>query len=175
MKTITKSLIGLISIAVLLITNSCQQKLIEEVISNWPDGTVQKVYFYEQNGEIREKVQEERYYENGTKEMHGEFSKGNRDGHWIYWFDDGRKWTESAYENDLRVGPTIVWRKSGFKNYEGNYSKGKPHGTWTFFDIDGSRYKDVFFEHGEIMSEKVYKEGIPFNTDLLDSLQFKVN
>ncbi len=64
---------------------------------------------------------------------------------------------------------------SGFKNYEGSYSKGKPHGTWTFYDLDGSRLKDVLFEHGEKIKEIVYKEGVPFNPQIPDSVQFRVN
>ena len=158
----------------LLITASCRGGLEEEIISNWPDGEVQKIYYYAHKGDIREKVLEERYYENGTKEMHGEFVDGDRHGQWTYWYQDGRKWTESLYENDLRVGHTVVWRESGFKNYEGNYSKGKPHGTWTFYDIDGSRVKDVLFEHGQKIEEIDYKEGVPFNPEVVDSLQFKV-
>lgn len=169
--------LGLRTLAFLLFiaSFSCQTNLEEEVISNWPNGEVQKVYFFQKKGELREKVVEERYYENGQKEMRGEFSNGERNGTWIYWFQDGRKWTESTYENDLRVGQTVVWRESGLKNYEGSYSKGKPHGTWTFYDIDGSRLKDVLFEHGQKLREIVYKEGVPFNPEALDSVQFKVN
>ena len=47
--------------------------------------------------------------------------------------------TISEYENDLRIGPTVIWRESGFKNYEGSYSKGKPHGTWTFYPDAGGK------------------------------------
>ncbi|MCK5820846.1 MAG: hypothetical protein KAH17_03125 [Bacteroidales bacterium] len=162
-------------VLIFLITTSCQDKFDEEIISNWPNGEVQKVYFYTQKGDVREKVQEERFYENGTKEMHGEFYNGNRHGMWTYWFQDGRKWSESEYENDLRIGPTVIWRESGLKNYEGSYSKGKPHGTWTFYDLDGSRLKDVLFEHGEKIKEIDYKEGVPFNPKIIDSLQFRVN
>lgn len=158
-----------------LIFGSCSGKLEEEVISYWPDGKMQKVYFYERQGDLREKVLEERYYENGRKEMHGEFKDGKRHGEWTYWFQDGRKWTESRYENDLRIGKAIIWRESGYKNYEGSYSNGKPHGTWTFYDVDGSRNKDVIFEHGQKISEFEYKEGVPFNTESLDSLGFIVH
>ncbi len=174
-KNIVDFTLKLSAVIVLLLATSCQGKIEEEIISNWPNGEVQKAYSYSLRGEIRDKVLEERFYENGVKEMHGEFANGDRHGKWTYWFQDGRKWTESLYENDLRVGPTIVWKESGFKNYEGSYSKGKPHGTWTFYDIDGSRLKDVLFEHGEKINEIVYKEGIPFDLNTIDSLKFKVN
>ncbi len=157
-----------------LIFSSCGPKLQKEIISNWPDGSVQKVFFYKQNGDIREKVVEETYYQNGQKEMHGEFLNNKRHGLWTYWYEDGRKWSESEYENDLRVGKSIVWREKGILNYEGTYTKGKPHGKWTFYDVDGSRTKDVFFEHGVNTREHLYKEAVPFNLPTEDSIQVNI-
>ena len=159
------------------ISFSCNDKLEKEIISYWPNGEVQKVFFFEKDGALRKKALEERYYENGNQEMRGEFKDGVRDGNWIYWFQDGRKWTESMYENDLRIGQSIVWREDGHKNYEGMDSKGKPHGSWTFYDLDGSRVKEVLFEFGTKVNEIVYKDGIPFQMPEVigDSLSFKVN
>ncbi len=157
-----------------LLLLGCGNDLEKEVISNWPNGEIQKVYYFSSNGDLREKVVEEKYYENGQQEMRGEFKNGVRHGKWIYWFEDGRKWTESAYENDMRVGQSVVWRNSGLKNYEGMYSKGKPHGTWVFYDLDGSRMKEVMFEYGVKTKELDYKEGVPFNLPDMDSLVFEV-
>lgn len=164
-----------LGLILLVVITACSSNLEEEVISRWPNGQIQKVYYFERSGEMRDKVMEERFYENGQKEMHGEFKNGMRHGQWTYWFQDGRKWTESLYENDLRVGKSVVWRESGFKNYEGMYSQGKPHGTWTFYDVDGSRNKDVMFEHGQKINEMVYKEGVPFNPEFSDSIPFSVH
>lgn len=179
-RSITRGIMQKISsltsiIIVVLVVSSCSGKPEKEIISRWPNGEVKKEYSFRQNGSLREKVLEERYYENGNQEMRGEFKNGVRDGDWIYWFEDGRKWTESKYENGLRVGNSIVWRENGFKNYEGMYSKGKPHGSWTFYDVDGSRVKDVLFEYGKKLKEIVYKEGVPFQLEPGDSARFKVN
>ncbi|MCD6346736.1 MAG: hypothetical protein J7L96_04875 [Bacteroidales bacterium] len=162
-------------IGLVLVVSSCNKKPEKEIISRWPDGEVKKVYSFKQNGELREKVLEERFYENGNREMRGEFKNGVRNGDWIYWFEDGRKWTKSKYDNDLRVGHSIVWRENGFKNYEGMYSKGKPHGSWIFYDVDGSRVKEVLFEYGTKLKEIDYKEGVPFQLQHGDSARFKVN
>lgn len=155
--------------------SSCAKKTEQEIVSRWPDGTVQKVYHYERKGEVREKVAEESFYSSGQKEMYGRYRNGVRHGLWTYWFKNGRKWSESAFENGLRTGKSVVWLESGFKNYEGNYSKGRPHGTWTFYAPDGSRNKDVIFEHGEKVNEVVYGEQIPFNPDLPDSIRFLIH
>ncbi len=163
-----------LTVALIMVAFSCN-KLEEEVISRWPNGEIQKVYYYKTDGELRKKVMEERFYENGNQEMRGEYKDGVRHGNWIYWFEDGRKWTESEYENDLRIGQTIVWRENGFKNYEGMYSKGKPHGSWTFYDVDGSRVKEVLFEYGKKIKEIVYKEGVPFQLSPEDSASFQVH
>jgi len=149
---------------------SCEDKLEKEVVTTWPDGSPQKVYLFEKKGEIRVKVREERFYENGNREMVGEFTNNQKSGEWNYWFEDGRKWSKGSYKNGLRDGEAIVWRSNGFKTYEGSYSAGKPHGSWIFYDVDGSRLKEVRFEYGKKASEIAYKEGIPFNMPEGDSI-----
>lgn len=166
-------IIGILGLG--LLASSCGQKTEKEIISNWPNGEVQKVYFYTQKGEVREKIAEETFYENGQQEMRGEFKDGKRDGTWSYWFENGNVWTESAYENDLRIGKSTVWLENGIKNFDAVYSMGKPHGKWVFYDLEGAKNKDVYFEHGEFIKEHVYQEGVPFNPTIQDSVKVRVN
>jgi len=166
-------LIGILGLGLLL--SSCGQETTKEIISNWPNGDVQKIYYYKQKGEIRVKVAEETFYENGQQEMRGEFKNDKRDGTWTYWHENGNLWTSSAYENDLRKGKSTVWLESGIKNFDAEYSKGKRHGKWIFYAPDGTKNKDVYFEDGEFIKEEKYREGIPFNPNIQDSVKVKVN
>lgn len=153
---------------------SCSKGLEKEIVSSWPDGSAQKVFYYKTAGGVREKVAEDRFYENGQQEMHGEYKNGVQHGHWTYWFENGKIWSEGFFENGMRAGKSVVWRENGFKNYEGNYAQGKPHGTWTFYDIDGTRNKDVMIEHGQPVDEKIYKEGPVSPAEVPDSVSFIV-
>jgi len=139
-------------------TVACEPKLEEEIVSSWPDGKPQKVNFYQTNGEVREKVMEIRYHQNGQKEMEGGFVNGKKEGLWTAWFENGQKQSEGYYENDLRHGKSTVWKQNGLKYYEGQYAHGKLHGTWTFYDTDGSKNKEVIFEHDEKVREMDFKK-----------------
>lgn len=154
--------------------SSCGEKLEQEVELTWPDGSPQKVLYYDRIKGEREKVREERFYENGNKEMVGGYKGIKKEGEWIYWFQDGRKWSQAFYENDIKEGKATVWRENGNKNYEGNYLTGKPHGTWIFYDIDGSRLKEVLFEYGEKINELAFKPTKPLNIPPGDSIQVKI-
>ncbi len=161
--------LGIVSVAI-----SCSEKLEEEVESAWPDGTPQKVVFYEIQKAERVKVKEERFYENGEQEMVGEYQGIKKDGDWMYWFPDGKKWSQASYSNDLKEGKAIVWRENGNKNYEGGYATGKPHGSWIFYDADGSRLKEVLFEYGKKVNEIAFKEEVPIKMPAGDSIQVTI-
>lgn len=153
---------------------SCGTNLEKEIESSWPNDNPKKVIYYERVMGERKKVREERFYEDGSKEMIGGYNGIKKEGDWIYWYQDGRKWSQASYKNDIKEGKATVWRENGNKNYEGTYSAGKPHGTWIFYDDDGSRLKEVLFEHGQKINEMTFKEGIPFNLPPGDSIQVRI-
>ncbi len=157
-------------IGIILTAFSCSVKLEKDIETIWPDGSSHKVVYYEMKKGKKSKVREERFYESGDKEMIGEFNGIKKEGDWMYWYVDGKKWSQASYSNDLKEGKAIVWRENGNKNYEGEYLTGKPHGLWIFYDIDGSRLKEVLFEYGQKVNEKSFKEGVPFNLPAGDSI-----
>jgi len=161
-------------LGIFLVLNSCNGKLEQEIDSTWPDGNPRKVIYYEMVGGEKEKVREERFYENGNQEMVGGYRGIKKEGEWIYWFQDGRKWSQASYVNDIKEGKATVWREDGNKNYEGTYTTGKPHGTWIFYDKDGSRLKEVLFEYGEKINEIAFKESAPIKLPPGDSIQVRI-
>ena len=58
---------------------SCNEKLEQEIVSTWPNGEPMKLLYYESVKGLREKVREERFYENGNKEMVGGFQGIKKD------------------------------------------------------------------------------------------------
>lgn len=154
--------IHLFALIPMLLLSGCKEKLDQEVTSTWPDGSPQKVAFYQGKQDNRIKVKEIKYYQGGKKEMEGEFKGDKKEGHWITWFENGRKQSEGFFRNDLRDGKAIVWRENGFKFYEGTYSMGKLHGSWVLYDTDGSRLKEILYEHDQKIKEMDFKEGVPF-------------
>jgi antitoxin component YwqK of YwqJK toxin-antitoxin module len=161
-------------LGIFLAMYSCNGKLEQEIDSSWPDGTPQKVVYYDMAGGERVKVREERFYEDGSKEMVGGYHGIKKEGDWIYWFQDGKEWSQASYDNDIKVGKAIVWREDGNKNYEGTYSTGKPHGTWIFYDTDGSRLKEVLFEYGVKINEIAFKQTVPIQMPKGDSVKVKI-
>lgn len=151
-----KRLLPLLTI-VLVWTTGCGPNLEEIVVDTWPDGSPQKVEYYEKSGKKSHKVKEVLYHENGRKEMEGGFVDGKKEGMWVAWFEDGAKQSEGFYQNDLRHGKSLVWRNDGMKYYEGFYSMGKLHGKWIFYDTDGTPNKEVHFEHDQKIREIDYK------------------
>lgn len=145
-------------ISLILILAGCKEKLSQETTLTWPDGSPQKVSFYRVNGDKKDKVKEILYYQNGKKEMEGEFAGSKKDGVWTSWFENGKIQSEGFFKNDLRNGKAVVWRENGFKYYEGTYSMGKLHGTWVSYDTDGSRLTETLFEYGKKVKEINFKQ-----------------
>jgi len=127
---------------------SCEEKVEEEVTGRYPNGLPMKVNYFKWEGNDKVILKEVRYYQNGEKEIEGEYKDSKKDGKWTYWYDNGKKWSEGYFKNGLSDGHFTIWYKSGKKNYEAEYKEGKPHGKWVFFDYDNRPYKEVIFDMG---------------------------
>ncbi len=145
-------------LAFVLILSGCKEKLVEEVVTKWPDDSKHKVAFFRISGDKKDKVKEISYYQNGKKEMEGGFADGKKDGAWTSWFENGKMQSQGFFKNDMRNGKAVVWRENGFKYYEGTYSLGKLHGTWISYDTDGSRLKETLYEYDRKVKEMDFKQ-----------------
>lgn len=126
----------------------------------YPDGTPKIVATYNKEGEP-EGIRRE-YAEDGTIERSYIFKngiiigegiiteKGERDGYWKEYYDDGKLYAEGKYEKDVRVGPWKFYHKNGNLRQEGAYnSQGKPEGEWLWY-----------YENGKILREENYYLGL---------------
>ena len=137
---------------------SCNEKLEEEIAGRYPNGIPMKVNHFKWEGNNKIILKETRYYQNGEKEIEGEYKNKKKDGKWTYWYENGKKWSEGFFKEGLSDGHFTIWYISGKKNYEANYKEGKPHGKWTFYDYNDQAYKDVIFDMGIKVSETELEE-----------------
>jgi len=62
----------------------------------------------------------------------GKLTKGNFDGKWTFWKENGQKDYESNYKDGKEYGKrTISWHKNGQIKIEGTFKDGKKDGEWT--------------------------------------------
>lgn len=132
---------------------SCTEKLEEDIVGRYPNGIPMKINYYKWQGDDKIILKETRFYQNGEKEIEGEYQDSKKHGKWTYWYDNGKKWSEGHFKDGLSDGHFTIWYKSGKKNYEAEYKEGKPHGKWIFYDFDNVAYKEVIFEMGIKMQE----------------------
>ncbi len=90
------------------------------------------------------KTGEARFYEGGKKEMEGTFNeKLLRDGKWIFWFKNGKVWSECEFKDGLKNGKSVVHYENGQKRYEGNYQNDTTIGKWIFWNEKGEVVKEM--------------------------------
>ncbi len=71
-----------------------------------------------------------------------------RNGKHITYYDNGNKWVELNFENDLREGVQFTWHRNGKLKSKLNYVSGKKHGIQKWWQKDG-----------KMLNEKVYING----------------
>ena len=126
----------------------------------YPDGKVRVAATYNKQGKP-EGVRRE-YAEDGTIAksyifrngiMIGEgivTEKGERDGFWKEYYDDGRLRAEGKYNKDVKEGAWKFYHENGKIEQEGTYYKGKPEGEWHWY-----------YPGGETLRDEVYYNGLP--------------
>lgn len=126
----------------------------------YPDGKIKISATYNKQGNL-EGVRRE-YSEDGSIArsyifrngiMIGEgivTEKGEKDGFWKEYYDEGILRAEGKYDKDLRVGQWKFFHRNGQVEQEGSYAKGLPEGEWRWFYPDG-----------ELLREESYYNGLP--------------
>ncbi|MDD2191968.1 MAG: hypothetical protein PHO12_05450 [Bacteroidales bacterium] len=98
-KTLTSLLSKTIVIFLtILMTSSCTNGK-KEVISYYENGNPKLVYYIKKDGEMKNKVAEKMYYENGKLKYEGNFENNERTGKWTYYFENGNKFSQANYTN----------------------------------------------------------------------------
>jgi antitoxin component YwqK of YwqJK toxin-antitoxin module len=126
---------------------SCGPKLQEKVIETFPDGKPQRVQYFTSEAEGSYLAKEIFYYQNGQKKMEGFYNKAKqKHGKWLYWREDGKKWSEGYFFEGKDDGMRKTWHENGKKHYEGHYDKGTRVGVWKFYDETGKMVKEIDYD-----------------------------
>jgi uncharacterized protein len=99
-----------------------------------PDGSVEKSYIFRNGIMIGEGIVTE---------------KGERDGFWKEYYDDGKIRAEGKYNKDVREGAWKFYHENGATEQEGVYVNGKPEGDWRWY-----------YMGGEVLREETYYNGL---------------
>jgi len=131
-----KRLVVLFSIAMLMSCGSKRQEVVEQT---FPNGKPKIVMIYEGSDEQRKLLEQKSYYIGGQIEVEVAFDENaKRNGNWIYYYENGNKWSECEYSSGVRNGRIATYFENGNKRYEGTYAEEKQTGRWTFYEEDGS-------------------------------------
>ncbi len=103
--------------------------------------------FYDKDGKIEKAIS---YNEYGIKSGEGLFDdKMNKQGKWIFFYDDGNIKAEGEYVDDKRENQWIFYYQNGVIYQKGNYKNGLPEGLW-----------QLFYENSNLWRSEKYLFGI---------------
>jgi antitoxin component YwqK of YwqJK toxin-antitoxin module len=126
----------------IFIFSSCrfEHKVVEE---SYEDGSPKRVCLYKGKGEGRELIKETTYYPNKQAQMEGTFKDNKRDGKWVYWYENGKIWSDGQFVKGKSEGKRTTYFENGKVRYEGFYKEDMRIGKWRFFDENGRMLQEV--------------------------------
>jgi antitoxin component YwqK of YwqJK toxin-antitoxin module len=136
-----KRVVGVLFLSLFIITSCSREKRVVE--ESYPDGSPKKVCLYKGSGENRELIRETTYYPKRKLRMDGTYKNNQRDGQWIYWYENGLKWSEGYFKEGKNEGKRITYFENGKVRYEAYYKEGVRIGKWKFFDKNGKLLQEI--------------------------------
>lgn len=118
-----KNILFTILAATLFVMGSCN-RIHEEVVETWPDGSKMLVYEVQGRGDNKVKVEEKRFYENGQMqyEKHFEGKEETPTGTWSYYYMEGQKFAEGNFNSNHKFGSDWkLWDVSGMEFFKEQY------------------------------------------------------
>jgi uncharacterized protein len=85
------------------------------------------------------------YHENGQKLSEGNYLNDKSDGIWTTWYENGHKNTEGKYINEVPEGNWSFWYENGQKKSEGEFIAGKNEGKWEYWYETGEKRSEGKF------------------------------
>ncbi len=124
-----------------------------------PDGSIERSYIFKNGIIIGEGIVTE---------------KGERDGFWKEYYDEGNLRAEGKYDKDVKNGPWKYYHKNGKLEQEGSYNKeGQPDGEWWWYYGSGEILREEYYylgrldgtmteysEEGEVITRGEYIDGL---------------
>lgn len=114
----------------------------------------------------------------GVVEAEGYMLDGKPNGPWTFYWPDGKRKGQGAYQLGERTGEWTFWNQDGTKATNGSFVNGKNDGAWEHWFPNGVRKAEQRFRHGlmhgttrtwdefgRIRQEITYDADIPVNPD----------
>ncbi len=98
------------------------------------------------------------FFENGQKKSEGAFKDNKAEGRWKYWYENGAKDGEGIYHADKREDKWIFLHENGTKKSEGEYLYNQRTGVWKFWDQKGQLDLEENYYKGQIAFTRWYHE-----------------
>ena len=158
----------------------------------WEQTDKEDAYYYryismDTAGEFRFYVED--FFPGGTIQMTGTYKSirpDNKDGHFVYWYENGEKQMDCYYRDNILQGPLREWYSSGqpesYQDFSGGlldgeysswqedgsmklkarYHKGEKHGNFQSYYPNGKMVRNDYFENGQLVEGKCFSiEGEP--------------
>jgi TonB family protein len=146
--------------------------------TNWEQASKADAHFYryisiDTSGDFLFRVED--YYPGGQVQMTGTYKSirpDNKDGHFVYWYEDGKKQMECHYRDNSLQGILQEWYPSGQQETHQEYSAGILNGDFKSWREDGSlklkaRYYNgekhgnfhSYYPNGQMVREDYYENG----------------
>ena len=159
-----KSLLSktIVIILTIFMTSSCINGE-KEVISHYENGNPKLVYYIKKDKGSKYKVGEKMYYENGKLKYEGNFENNERTGKWIYYFENGNKFSQCDYTNNksgkdqevYKIDKTQIVSKNDKVEEVTFYPDGSLAAIKIKYDKFEKEYK--FFPSFKLMEERMTK------------------
>jgi len=101
------------------------------------------------------------YYINNKIQMTGRYKNvkmKEKQGHFVYYEENGQKLSEGDYLNDKVEGLWSFWFDNGAKKSEGNFVKDRKDGEWSYWNNYGQLTSKEYYRNGEIYLIEGYHE-----------------
>ena len=102
------------------------------------------------------------YYENGKKQMECFYDNNVLDGPLNEWYDSGQQKTAQFYKNDDLDGAYTSWRENGGYELQAHYSAGKKHGYFVSYYNNGQKARNDLYDNDVLVEGQCFTpEGEP--------------
>lgn len=89
------------------------------------------------------------WFDNGKKYSEINYKDGKKNGLQVRWFENGQKQVESSHKDGELHGLITKWRQDGSMWFSKNYNDGKYHGLSTEWHENGQKENETHYKNGE--------------------------
>jgi antitoxin component YwqK of YwqJK toxin-antitoxin module len=138
---------SLIWIFCLLIV-ACAPEQETRIVENYKDGGVAVIEEIEISEGDTSVIFIRKFHKNGELYMEGPLKDNAREGTWKTYYENGKPWSITNFQNDQPHGSTKTWYPNGQVRFTGQYSHGEKTGIWFWYDEKGDLIRKIDLEKG---------------------------